>query len=117
VHIALKKGDRPTLASLIHYPLRASIDHQQTLVRDRRQFLAHLDEIFDKGIRCAVLSASDKNVWGNWQGFMVGHGAIWFDAIIPGGEHPDPKAPDYWTKYPFKIKTINNDSDYSCKGS
>jgi hypothetical protein len=63
---------------------------------------------------CSILNATEKDVWGNWQGFTVGQGAVWFDGIIPQSEHPDTKAPDYWTKYPFKIKTINNDAQYSC---
>jgi hypothetical protein len=114
VHMALEHDDRQALASLINYPLRTSIDHKQTMVRNRQQFLAHFEEIFDKGVRCEVLSARENDVWGNWQGFMVGGGAIWFDGIIPRGKHPDPDAPDYWTKYPFKIKTINNDAYYPC---
>jgi hypothetical protein len=117
VHTALEKDDRETLASLISYPIRVSIGHRQTSVHDRNQFLAHFEQIFDKGVRCAVLGASEKNVWGNWQGFMVGGGAIWFDGIIPKGERPNPGAPNYWSKYPFKIKTINNDTHYRCEGS
>jgi hypothetical protein len=45
----------------------------------------------------------------------LGSGAVWFDGITPPNEHPDINAPDYWTKYPFKIKTINNDAQYPCK--
>src|SRR6202041_582230 len=37
VHTALEKDDRQALASLIHYPLRTSIDHKQTMVRNRQQ--------------------------------------------------------------------------------
>jgi hypothetical protein len=117
MHAALEKDDHQALALLIHYPLRATIDHKPTLIRDQQQFLAHFDDIFSKGVRCEVLSASEKDVWGNWQGFTVGAGAIWFDSIIRAAEHPDPKAQDYWKKYPFKIITINNGSDYPCAGS
>ena len=48
------------------------------------------DEIFDGGVRCAILSANRKSVWANWQGFTIGNGEIWFDGIIPQCEKPDP---------------------------
>jgi hypothetical protein len=114
VQADLEKGDRQALASLINYPLRTAIDHKKKLVHDRQQFLAHFDQIFDKGVRCAVLSAGEKDVWGNGEGFTVGDGAIWFDAIIPQRERPNAEAPDYWSKYPLKIKTVNNDAYYPC---
>ena len=39
-----------------------------------------------------------------------------FDGIIPRGEKADTSAPDFWTKYPFKLKTVNNGNPMSlCK--
>lgn len=108
VQTALKRDDRKALASMIHYPLRANLKGHRVYILNRDELLSHFDELFDGSVRSAVLKATDQDVWGNWQGFMIGHGAIWFDAIIPRGEKPDPKAADYWTKYPFKIITINN---------
>ena len=84
-------------------------------IRDRTQLLSHFDEIFDSAVRCVILNASEKAVWGNWRGFSVDGGAIWFDGIIPPGEKPDTQAPGYWKKYPMKIITVNNDAFYPCK--
>jgi hypothetical protein len=112
---ALQKNDRQTVASLISYPVLTSINRRRVHLRNQAQLLAHFDDIFDSGVRCAILNATEKDVWGNWQGFTVGGGAVWFDGIIPAGERPDTRAPDYWTRYPFKIKTINNNSQYPCK--
>lgn len=111
---ALQSNDRQTIAALVTYPVLTSINHRRVRIRNQQQLLAHFDDIFDAGVRCSILNASEKDVWGNWQGFTVGGGAVWFDGIIPRGERPDPKAANYWTKYPFKIKTINNDAEYPC---
>jgi hypothetical protein len=100
---------------LVTYPVLTSINHKRLRIRNQQQLLAHFDDIFDGGVRCSILNATEKDVWGNWQGFTVGGGAVWFDGIIPRGERRDTNAPDYWTKYPFKIKTINNDAQYPCR--
>lgn len=112
---ALQKNDHQAVASLITYPVLTSLHHKRVRITKRAQLLAHFDDIFDEGVRCAILNATEKDVWGNWQGFTVDGGAVWFDSIIPKGEHPDVKAPDFWKRYPFKIKTINNDGQYPCK--
>jgi hypothetical protein len=111
---ALRKDDRKAIAAMVDYPVRVSLNHKRVRVRGSEQLLAHFDEIFDKDVRCSILEATEKDVWGNWEGFMVGRGAIWFDGIIPAGDKPDIHVSDYWTKYPMKIKTINNGSDFHC---
>jgi len=111
---ALQSKDHQTIAAMVNYPVLTSINHKRVRIRNQQQLLAHFDDIFDAGVRCSILNATEKDVWGNWQGFTVGAGAVWFDGIIPQGERPDTKAPDYWTKYPFKIQTINNDAEYPC---
>jgi len=108
IQTALKNDDRQALASLIHYPLLTSLNRKKTRIHSRRELLSHFDDVFDIGVRCAISNATSKDVWGNWQGFTIGGGDVWFDEIIPPGENPDVKAPDYWTKYPFRIITINN---------
>jgi len=109
---ALERNDRHAIASLIAYPLLTTVQHKPIRIRNRTQLLSHFDEIFDAGVRCTILNSHEKDVWGNWQGFTVDGGAVWFDGIIPPNEKPDPKAPDFWTKYPFKIKKVNNDAYY-----
>jgi len=111
---AFREGDRQKVAALVDYPVKVSIHHKPVLIRNQAQLLAHFDQIFDEGVRCTILNSDEKNVWGNWQGFTMDGGSVWFDGIIPRGEKPDSKAPDYWTKYPFKIKAINNDAYYPC---
>jgi hypothetical protein len=102
----LKQNDREAVASLVNYPLLVSVGGR-TRIRSRAQFLANFDRVFNPQVRAAILKANADDVWGNYRGFMVGGGVIWFDGIIPRNDHPDVSAPDYWTKYPFKIITVN----------
>ena len=111
---ALETDDRQAVAGMIAYPLLTTAHRKALRIRNERQLLAHFPQIFDHGVRCAILGATEKDVWGNWQGFTVDGGAVWFDAIIPATENADPKEPGFWTKYPFKIKTVNNASEYPC---
>jgi len=66
-------------------------------------------------VRVTKIKAKANDVWGNRHGITAGSCAVWLHGIIPPNEHPDTEAPDYWTKYPFKIKTINNGTQYRCK--
>ena len=34
-------------------------------------------------VRAAILKATADDVWGNYRGFMIGDGVIWFDGIVP----------------------------------
>ncbi|HEX8816202.1 MAG TPA: hypothetical protein VF753_11930 [Terriglobales bacterium] len=111
---AMQKNDRQAIAGMVDYPMSTSLNHRRVRVRSAQQLLAHFDKVFDKGVRCSILGATDKDVWGNWQGFTVSDGAVWFDVIIPASAKPDVSAADYWKKYPFKIKTINSNGDYAC---
>jgi hypothetical protein len=103
---ALKQHDREAVASLVNYPLLVTAGGK-TRIRSRAQLLANYQRVFTAPVRTAILKANADDVWGNSNGFMVGGGVIWFDAIIPRNEQPDVSAPDYWKKYPFKIITVN----------
>jgi hypothetical protein len=104
---ALKRNDRKAVASLVNYPLLAAPD-DKTHIRSRVQLLANFDRVFNPQVRSAILNATAGEVWGNSRGFMIGSGVIWFDGIIPRNEHPDISTPNYGTKYPFKIITVNS---------
>lgn len=114
---AVQANDRRAVAGMIEYPLLITAHHKSVHITSERRLLAHFDKIFDAEVRCVILHATEKDVWGNWQGFTIDGGALWFDGIIPATEKADANAPDFWTKYPFKIKTINNGSAYPCNSS
>jgi hypothetical protein len=111
---AFARNDRETMAVMMEYPFLTSINKKRVHISTRAKFLQHFDEIFDKGVRCSILGTTEKDVWGNWQGFTIGDGAIWFDDLSPPGENEDPNAPDFWSKGTFKVITVNNESYYPC---
>jgi hypothetical protein len=102
---AVNAGDKSRLASMVSYPMRASQNGQPIQIRTRQQFLQKYPQLFDPAVICAIKSAKDSDVWGNYQGFMIGRGVIWWDAVIPASvKNPQPES----GKYPFKIISINN---------
>jgi hypothetical protein len=100
---------------MICYPLLATANGKKTTIRTQRELLSHFDNVFDPDLHCTIFGASEKDVWGNGQGFTIGDGIIWFDGIMPRGEKPDTHAPDYWTQYRFKIITVNNGGKPHCE--
>lgn len=112
---ALRQNDRKQIASLIKYPLLVQLHGKNVRIRSKAQLLAHFDGVFDSGVKCEVMSATDKEVWGNSHGFTVSSGAIWFDDFSPPGTNDDVHAPDFWTKGTFRVMTVNNGSNYPCK--
>ena len=114
---AFNNNDRAKVASLVSYPVLTSLHRKRVHIKNAAQFRTHYNEIFNRQISCAILAASTRDVWGNWRGFMVARGAIWFDAIVPAGERANTSSPDYSSRDPFKIITINNDSDYGCRSA
>jgi|GEM_PF-1937853 hypothetical protein len=115
VQAALKNNDREAIAGMMEYPFLTWIDHRKVHVRTRKQLLAHFDQIFDAGVRCEVLNATNDSFWGSYRGYTVGLGAIWFDDPIPPGGQMDAKAPAFWTQSAFKIVTVNSGSDFPCQ--
>jgi hypothetical protein len=109
---ALQQNDRTEISRLTEYPLLTTRHGQKHWIRTRNELLGNFDQIFDSGVRCAVMRATDKDVWGNSRGFTVGSGAIWFDDVSPPGTNEDIHAPDFWTKGTFVIKTVNNGTNY-----
>jgi hypothetical protein len=98
----LRANDLKGLANLVEYPMITDLDGKKTRIRNRTVFLRHFNEIFDKGIRCAILESTDKDVWGNSHGFTVEYGGtigtIWFDGF---------RAPNE-TEFTYRLMTVNN---------
>jgi hypothetical protein len=100
---ALKRDDHPAVASLVHYPLLVTASRKRK-VRTRAELLADFDHIFTASIRVAILNATADDVWGNQNGFMIGRGVIWFDAIVHRNQSP---ASSSQANYPFRLITVN----------
>jgi hypothetical protein len=109
---AVKAGDKAQLASMASYPLSTSQGDKRVKIRNRQQFLRSYSQLFTPAVICAIEAAKPSNVWGNYQGFMVGQGVIWWDQVIPSSvKNPEPNSGNY----PFKIIAINN-QDVSMRG-
>jgi hypothetical protein len=107
----LKANDRAGISSLIEYPLLTGLHEKKTYIRNRSEFLRHFDEIFDTGIRCAILGSTEKDVWGNSHGFTIEYGGnigrIWFDGFRATNE----------TDYTYRLMTVNNNSLNKCNAA
>jgi hypothetical protein len=104
---AVSAGDKTTLASMASYPMRAALNGKRIQIRTRQQFLQNYPQLFNPAVVCAIKSAKDSDVWGNYRGFMVGSGVIWWDTVIPASvKNPQTNS----GKYPFKIISLNNES-------
>ena len=112
LQVAVKAGNQAQLASMVNFPWRISQHGQRVNIRSRQQFLQAYPQVFTPAVVCAVEAAKASDVWGNYQGFMVGQGVIWWEQIIPASvKNPQPDS----GKYPFKIIAVNN-QDVSVPG-
>lgn len=103
---AVRSGAPQKVADLVDYPLKTSIAGKRTVIRSKKQFVKNYAQIFSAEIRCAVLSGKPDEVWGNYKGFMIADGAIWWDQILP--TTPAPSSTDITAgKYPFKVIAVN----------
>lgn len=103
---AVKAGDKNQLSSMANYPLHALVNGKKTQIRTRTQFLKDYLQLFTPAVICAIASAKKSDVWGNYQGFMIGNGVLWWDQIIPASaKNPNLES----VNYPFKIITLNNE--------
>lgn len=104
---AVNAGAENQLASMVGYPMHAMQNGKRIQLRTRQQFLNQYQKLFNPAVVCAIKNAKDSDVWGNYQGFMVGNGVIWWDAVIPASvKNPQPDS----GKYPFKVISINNEN-------
>jgi hypothetical protein len=113
---AIKRDDRKAVSSMISFPLLVTLDGRKARIRNTREFLRNYDKIMTTSVRCAIVRSNSSDVWGKYSGFTIGSGTLWWDGVIPKSETIDVRRADYWTRYPFKIITINKGyvSDHGC---
>jgi len=76
---AVLKGDRNTVAGLVHYPAAFSVKGRRTKARNDQEFLADYDEIFTPRFLEKIRDAVPHNMFANSEGIMIADGAVWFD--------------------------------------
>ena len=82
---AVDKGDKARIAGMISYPLLVIHGSSKTRVRTEAQFLSRYDSIFDAHVRQVIAQQSAKCLFGNYQGTMIGDGAVWYREQESGG--------------------------------
>jgi len=120
VQKAIDADQRQDVAAMVSYPLRSYRDGKLTAVKTKAELLARYDSIFDPGTRCAIKAATVEDVWGNWHGFTVSAGVIWWDRIIPDSvAQKGTIQPSDLSKYPFGVISVNHSPETakSCAGN
>ena len=104
---AVSANQRDSVALMVRYPVRTEIDDKPVWIATRQSFLAHYDEVVNPAERCAITAAADSDVWGNWQGYTIGSGVVWWEKEASKDDQKPGQEID-WTGIPFKVKTFNN---------
>ena len=75
---AVSLGNRLKVATLIHFPLTAWVDGEETVVRNESEFQARYGRIFDAGVKKAIAEARVETLVANQQGVMFDNGRVRF---------------------------------------
>jgi hypothetical protein len=83
---AVSLGNRLKVASLVHFPLTAWVDGEETVIRSESEFQARYGRIFDEGVRKSIAEAKVETLVANQQGVRFDNGRVRFR---PLAEHKD----------------------------
>lgn len=84
---AISTGNREAVLRMIRYPLRVNGSNTSGTRFTHRSYRnaaavrASFGRIFDQAVRRDILAQRYDMLWGNWQGYMIGNGTLWFDRI------------------------------------
>jgi len=75
---AVALGNRTKVATLVHFPLNAWIDGEETVVRSESEFQARYSRIFDAEVKRAIAEANVDTLLADQQGIRLDNGRVWF---------------------------------------
>jgi hypothetical protein len=81
---AVRNGNETAIASMISYPLLFIHGSRKTHIREKAAFLSSYKTIFTQYVRQMIAQQSEKCLFGNDQGAMVGNGQVWFTELKDG---------------------------------
>jgi hypothetical protein len=81
---AVRNGNKTKIASMISYPLPLIHGSRKTRVREKAAFLSSYKTIFTPYVRQMIAQQSEKCLFGNDRGTMVGNGEVWFTELKDG---------------------------------
>ncbi len=78
--LAVKNGDKKTVASMMAYPVRAQVAGKKRGFRNAGEFIASYDAIFTPAYRQAVVNSNPRDMSSSWRGIMLGEaGEVWLN--------------------------------------
>lgn len=83
---AVSLGNRLKVASLVHFPLTAWVDGEETVIPNESEFQARYGRIFDASVKKAIADARTETLVATQQGVMFDNGRVRFR---PLAEHKD----------------------------
>jgi hypothetical protein len=75
---AVSLGNRTKVATLVHFPLTAWIDGEETILRNESEFQSRYSRIFDPGVKKAIAEAKVDTLLADQQGIRLENGQVRF---------------------------------------
>ena len=97
---AVAKGDKRKVATIVSYPLMASLSsNRRVKIVNSARFIKLYDQIFDDKFKQLIAETEFKDLWAKYSGVATPGGAIWINGIM--------KNPKNVEIYDIKITTLN----------
>jgi hypothetical protein len=74
---AVAKHDAPTVAALVHYPIKVNPGKKPFTIKNEKAFINDYDGIITHDIQDAILKQKYESLFVNSQGAMIGSGEVW----------------------------------------
>lgn len=84
---AVRSNNVQALSRMIQIPLVVNRSIGPLLINNDKQFTAVCGQVFDQLLKSEILQ-SYAELFGNWQGVMIGNGAVWFTGICAPSSPP-----------------------------
>lgn len=83
--IALKQavtaGDKKAVATMVAYPLEATIAGRRVVLRSQDRLVERYDQLFTPAVVAAIAGQRYATLFANADGVMIGDGEVWFNGI------------------------------------
>ncbi|HVF57533.1 MAG TPA: hypothetical protein VM934_15365 [Pyrinomonadaceae bacterium] len=83
---AVAQDDRARVASMLSYPLTLHSGKRRTVLRRKSDLLKKYGVVFNRKVKDALAKQKASELFANWQGVMIGDGAIWFGEVGGAGQ-------------------------------
>jgi hypothetical protein len=81
VKTSMAAGDDVKIAESVKYPIRVTMDGQEILLKDQREFLDQYETIFDQDFINTLFEMDETNLTLLPNGVQLGNGELWFNSF------------------------------------